>query len=100
MRSGAMNRDEVDRVLDRLRNERDRITSVLLDLEGQRGSRLLKGAPLPGRTARCWEDLTAQMTSLWWMFDAYGRVLGRAEELRSRRAKPDQADLAELARLL
>lgn len=95
-----MNRDEADRVLDRLRGERDRITAVLLDLEAQQGYRLLDGAPLTGRTARRWEELSGRMAALWRLFEEYRRVLGRAEELRARRAKPDQADLAELARLL
>lgn len=95
-----MNRDEVDHVLDRLRGERDRITAALLDLEAQQGYRLLQNPDLTGGTARRRDELGARMAELWRLFDAYGRVLGRAEELRNRRGRPDQADLAELARLL
>ncbi|MCO6010693.1 hypothetical protein NE236_37620 [Actinoallomurus purpureus] len=95
-----MNRDEVDRALGRLRDERDRITSGLLELEAQQGYKLLKGAPLTGVTADRWNELGEGMASLWRLFEAYGRVLGRAEEIRARRKKPDDAELAELARLL
>ncbi|GAB3970147.1 hypothetical protein GCM10029978_042890 [Actinoallomurus acanthiterrae] len=95
-----MNRDEVDRVLGRLRDERDRITSGLLELEAQQGYKLLKGAPLTGLTADRWNELSDRMASLWRLFEAYGRVLGQAEEIRARRKKPDDAELAELDRLL
>jgi hypothetical protein len=95
-----LNRDEVDRALGRLRDERDRITSGLLELEAQQGYKLLKGAPLTGVTADRWSGLGERMASLWRLFEAYGRVLGRAEELRARRKKPDETELAELARLL
>jgi hypothetical protein len=44
-----MDRDEADLALRRVRGERDRVTSVLLDLEGQRGYRLLGDAPAPPR---------------------------------------------------
>jgi chromosome segregation ATPase len=91
-----MNRDEADQALRRLRDERDRITSVLLDLEGQQGYRLLKGAALTGETARRWTDLSRTMTSLWRLFEAYGGVLARAEELRAQRSRPDLAELGAL----
>ncbi|GAA4628072.1 hypothetical protein GCM10023196_042920 [Actinoallomurus vinaceus] len=95
-----MNRDEVDRVLGRLRDERDRITSGLFELEAQQGYKLLKGAPLTGLTADRWSELGDRTASLWRLFEAYGRVLGQAEEIRARRKKPDDAELAELERLL
>ena len=95
-----MNRDEVDRVLDRLRGERERITAALLDLEAQQGYRLLQSPELTGRTARRRDELATLTAELWRLFDAYGRVLGRAEDLRGRRGRPDQADMAELERLL
>jgi hypothetical protein len=97
---GPLNRDEVDRVLGRLRDERDRITSGLLELEAQQGYKLLKGAPLTGLTADRWTELSDRIASLWRLFEAYGRVLGQAEEIRARRKRPDDAELAELQRLL
>ncbi|MEV5751171.1 hypothetical protein AB0L00_25410 [Actinoallomurus sp. NPDC052308] len=95
-----MNRDEVDRVLGRLRDERDRITSGLLELEAQQGYKLLKGAPLTGRTADSWAEIGDRMASMWRLFEAYGGVLGRAEEIRARRKRPDDDELTELERLL
>ncbi|WP_345357635.1 hypothetical protein [Actinoallomurus liliacearum] len=95
-----MNRDEVDRVLGRLRDERDRITSGLLELEAQQGYKLLKGAPLTGRTADRWAEIGDRMASMWRLFEAYGGVLGRAEEIRARRKRPDDDELTELERLL
>ncbi|MEV5710736.1 hypothetical protein [Actinoallomurus sp. NPDC052274] len=90
----------MDRVLGRLRDERDRITSGLLELEAQQGYKLLKGAPLTGRTADRWAGIGDRMASMWRLFEAYGGVLGRAEEIRARRKRPDDAELAELEHLL
>ncbi|GAA4610727.1 hypothetical protein GCM10023195_45020 [Actinoallomurus liliacearum] len=100
MGRGPVNRDEVDRVLGRLRDERDRITSGLLELEAQQGYKLLKGAPLTGRTADRWAEIGDRMASMWRLFEAYGGVLGRAEEIRARRKRPDDDELTELERLL
>jgi hypothetical protein len=91
-----MNRDEADLALGRLRGERDRITSVLLDLESQQGYRLLKGAALTGETERRWAELSIVLTSLWSLFEAYQRVLALAEEVRARRPRPDLPELAAL----
>jgi hypothetical protein len=95
-----MNRDEIDRTLERLKGERERITQVLLELEAHQGYQMLKGTPLSGATERSWIDISGRMATLWKLFDAHGRVLGEAEELRARHNKPGQAQLAELTRLL
>jgi hypothetical protein len=95
-----MNRDEIDRTLTRLKGDRERITRVLLELEDHQGYQLLKGTRLTGVTERRWIDLSGRMTTLWKLFDAHGKVLGEAEELRARHAKPGQVQLAELTRLL
>jgi hypothetical protein len=95
-----MNRDEIDRTLERLKGERERITQLLLDLERHQGYQMLKGTPLTGATESRWTDVSGRMTTLWTLFDAHGRVLGEAEELRARHSKPGQAQLAELTRLL
>jgi len=95
-----MNRDEIDRRLERLRGERERITQVLFELEAHQGFQLLKGTRLTGATERAWIDISGRMSTLWKLFDGYGKVLGEAEELRARHNKPGQVQLAELTRLL
>ncbi len=95
-----MNRDEIDRTLERLKGEREHITQVLLDLEAHQGYQMLKGTPLSGVTERYWVDISGRMTTLWKLLDAHGKVVGAAEELRARHNKPGQAQLAELTRLL
>ncbi len=95
-----MSRDDVDRALARVRDERERITSVLIELDGQQTYQLLKGATLSGATKERWDELSARMTRLWQLFEAHGRVAGEAEELRSRHSRPGQPQLAQLTRLL
>lgn len=95
-----MSRDEIDRRLERLRGERERITQVLFELEAHQGFQLLKGTRLTGATERAWTEISGRMATLWKLFDAYGKVLGEAEELRARHNRPGQVQLAELTRLL
>jgi hypothetical protein len=95
-----MSREEIDRRLERLKGERERITQVLLELEAHQGYQMLKGTRLTGATERRWVDINGRMATLWKLFDAHGKVLGEAQELRARHAKPGQAQLAELTRLL
>jgi hypothetical protein len=95
-----MSREGVDHALRTLREERDRISASLLDLDGHQGSRLLEGARLTGETWRRWEDAKAAMLALWTLFDAYQRVLDAAVELRERSPRPDAATLVELSALL
>ncbi|MEW2358437.1 hypothetical protein [Spirillospora sp. NPDC029432] len=95
-----MNRDEVDRALAELRDEKERIGAALLELEAHHGYRLLEGAAVTGETAARQAALLAGMSGLWTLFDLYGRTLGAAEELRARHARPGAAQLAELTRLL
>ncbi|WP_165969460.1 hypothetical protein [Actinomadura sp. KC06] len=95
-----MSREGVDHALRKLREERDRISASLLDLDGHEGSRLLEGARLTGVTWRRWEDAKTRMTTLWALFDAYQRVLDAASELRGRSPRPDAATLVELTGLL
>ncbi|MFI0369308.1 hypothetical protein ACH35V_15600 [Actinomadura sp. 1N219] len=95
-----MSREGVDHALRKLREERDRISASLLDLDGHEGSRLLEGARLTGETWRRWEDAKTRMTTLWALFDAYQRVLDAASELRERSSRPDAATLVELTGML
>ncbi|MFI0480473.1 hypothetical protein [Actinomadura sp. 9N215] len=95
-----MSREGVDHALRKLREERDRISASLLDLDGHQGSRLLEGARLTGETWRRWENAKTRMTKLWALFDAYQRVLDAASELRERASRPDAATLVELTGML
>ncbi|TDD61258.1 hypothetical protein E1293_45080 [Actinomadura darangshiensis] len=95
-----MSREGVDHALTTLRDERDRISSSLLELERHPGGRLLKGARLTGETWRRWEDAQARLATLWRLFDAYQRVLDAAGELRRQASRPDAATLMELSGLL
>ncbi|WP_146877604.1 hypothetical protein [Actinomadura madurae] len=95
-----LSRDEADRMLARLQDEKERIGAALLELEAHHGYQLLEGANLTGRTLSVQSDVRSRMASLWLLFDLYGRVLTEAGELRARHAKPGQAQLAELTRLL
>lgn len=95
-----MSRDEADRALARLRDERERIGAALLELEAHQGYQLLEGAALRGATLRVQSDVRSRTASLWLLFDLHGRVLSSAEELRARHGRPGQAQLAELTRLL
>ena len=95
-----MSRDEADRALARLRDERERISTALLELEAHQGYQLLEGAALDGETRRVQSEVRAGIASLWGLFDLYGRALGAAEDVRARHSKPGQAELTELTRLL
>jgi hypothetical protein len=95
-----MSREGIDHALGHLRDEKDRISTALLDLEGHDGTRLLKGARLAGQTWRRWEDARAVIALVWRLYDAYQRVLGEAAELRERHARPGSAVLVELTGLL
>ncbi|HEY8479554.1 MAG TPA: hypothetical protein VIL71_06955 [Spirillospora sp.] len=90
----------MDRTLARLRDERERISGALLDLEAHHGYQLLKGAALEGETLRVQSKVQENVTSLWSLFDRYGRTLDDAENLRSHHARPGQQQLTELTRLL
>ncbi|WP_346041492.1 hypothetical protein [Actinomadura chokoriensis] len=95
-----MSREGVDHALRKLRDERERISTSLVELEDQPGTRLLKGARLTGETWRRWENAQARLATLWLLFDAYQRVLEEACELRGRSQRPDAATLTELSGLL
>jgi hypothetical protein len=95
-----MSHEGAEHALMRLRADRHRIVTALLDLEDRRGYRLLSRAKLRGRTRRRWEEARARIAALWAMSDAFGRVLDRAERFRNRHTSPSRADLEELTWLL
>ncbi|MBE1534810.1 hypothetical protein [Actinomadura algeriensis] len=95
-----MSRDEIDRTLAHLREERERIGAALLELDANQGYRLLEGATPAGETGRVQATVRSRVESLWTLFDLYGRAVGEAEEIRARSGRLGQWRLAELTRLL
>lgn len=95
-----MSRDEAATVLARRQDELDRITAALLELDDHPGHKLLTGGELTGETRRRWDEASARLDSLWRTFDAYKRVLTRAQDVAARHEKPDDNDLVELTLLL
>ena len=95
-----MTREEVDRALTRLGAEREAVEASLLALQDHPGCRLLQGAALTGRTRERWEQAEPGLSLLWSMFDTYTEALAAARAVRSRRVRPNQAELYELTELL
>jgi hypothetical protein len=95
-----MTREEVDRALARLSAEREAVEASLLALQDHPGCRLLDGAALTGRTLERWSQAEPGLGRLWSMFDTYTEALAAARAVRSRRARPNQAELYELTDLL
>ncbi|MFD0905937.1 hypothetical protein [Actinomadura sediminis] len=95
-----MSRDDIDRTLAHLRDERERIGSALLELEADQGYQLLEGATPAGETRRVQAAVRARAETLWTLFDLYRRAVAEAEEVRARPGRLGQWRLAELTRLL
>ncbi|TDD89933.1 hypothetical protein [Actinomadura rubrisoli] len=95
-----MSREGVDHALGTLRDERERISAALLELDAHPGNRLLRGTRLTGETWRRWDAAQSRLAMLWRLFDAYQRVLDEAGELRDRSSRPGAATLVELSGLL
>jgi hypothetical protein len=96
----VMTREEVDRALVRLGAEREAVEASLLALQDHPGCRLLQGAALTGRTHERWSRAEPGLGLLWSMFDTYTEALAAARAVRSRRVRPNQAELYELTELL
>ncbi|WP_431946054.1 hypothetical protein [Actinacidiphila sp. bgisy167] len=95
-----MSREDVDRALARLADERDAIEATLLALQDHSGRRLLEGAELSGATKERWAAAEQAIALLWAHFDAYSEALATARGLRGRRRWPTQSELRELTELL
>ncbi len=100
MRGAVLSREEVDRALDRLGADSDRIAASLVEMDGHAGHQLLRGATLSGDTARRWAEASAAMATLWEQFATYRGLVDRAREVRARRGRPGEEELAELTALL
>lgn len=98
--SAVMDRDAVDRALNRLVAEHEAVETSLLALQDHAGRRLLEGAGLTGVTKERWAAAEADITRLWTYFDAYSGALAAAREIRERRRWPGRAELVELTERL
>lgn len=95
-----LSREEVDRALERLGADSDRIATSLVDMDAHAGHQLLRGATLSGRTAQRWAETSVAMATLWEQFATYRGMVEQAREVRARRSRPGDEELAELTRLL
>jgi hypothetical protein len=96
----VLSREEVDRALDRIGADCDRIAESLVAMDGHAGHQLLRGATLTGATARRWADTSVTMATLWEQFATYRGLVDRAREIRARRSRPGDEELTELSALL
>ena len=80
--------------------EEARIAASLVELDQHPGHRLLTSGPLTGDTGARWAALAPVLAGLWRDFDLYRAALEAARRVRGTRAKPGDAALAELHRLL
>ncbi|MFI7673755.1 hypothetical protein [Actinophytocola sp. NPDC049390] len=96
----VLSRDEVDRALAAVRGDSDRIAESLVEMDAHPGHKLLKDAALTGLTARRWAQARTAMATLWEQFATYRDMVARAQEVRARRSRPGDEELAELTDLL
>lgn len=96
----VLSREEVDRALDRVGADCDRIASSLVEMDAHPGHQLLQGATLAGDTARRWAGTSVAMATLWEQFATYRGLVEKAREVRARRSRPGDEELAELTALL
>ena len=95
-----MSREDVDAQLLRLDADAGRISDALQELTENSGYKLLESAPLRGLTAKRWQLASDRLAALWDNYTAYQDVVNRAREIRGRRPKPKQEELAAIAELL
>ncbi|MFY1692127.1 hypothetical protein [Plantactinospora sp. WMMB782] len=95
-----MGRAEVDRVLDALGAAHNRLSAAMYALDSRPEMALLRASRLTGETARFAADTQARTGALWSQFAAFGALLDQAREVRARRARPGDTELAELVHLL
>lgn len=91
---------EVDTALARLDADRSEISVNLVELEDHPGVRFLNEVPLTGVSAERWAVARVRFADIWAQFRLFESVVAEVHAVRSRRARPGQAELAELTRLL
>lgn len=96
----VLSRDEVDRALAAVQSDSDRIAQSLVEMDTHPGHKLLKDAALTGLTAQRWAQARTAMTTLWEQYATYRDMVARAQEVRARRSRPGDEELAELTDIL
>ena len=96
----VLGREEVDRALAKVRADSDRIAQSLVEMDTHPGHQLLKNAALAGLTKRRWDEASTAMATLWDQYATYRDQLARAQEVRARRGRPGDDELAELSAIL
>ncbi|MGB3443362.1 MAG: hypothetical protein WBA97_31895 [Actinophytocola sp.] len=96
----VLGREEVDRALAAVQGDSDRIAASLVEMDAHPGHQLLKNAALTGLTATRWGQARTAMTTLWEQFASYRDSVARAQEVRARRSRPGDEELAELTNIL
>lgn len=96
----VLSREEIDRALEQVEADSERIAESLVAMDAHPGHRLLRDTALTGLTAQRWAEAGAAMTTLWEQYATYRDLVARAREVRSRRAKPGDEEIEELTHIL
>ncbi len=96
----VLSREEVDRTLARVQDDSDRIAESLVAMDAHPGHLLLRDAALTGLTARRWAEASTAMATLWDQYARYRDLVASAQEVRARRGRPGDEELAELTAIL
>jgi len=100
MGEAVLSREEIDRALEKVTDDCDRIAESLVAMDGHAGHQLLRNAALTGLTEQRWAAASAAMATLWEQFAHYRAMVDRAKEVRARRTRPGDDELAELTEIL
>ncbi|GAA3139499.1 hypothetical protein GCM10010466_33310 [Planomonospora alba] len=87
-----MSAEGIEHALRLRREERDRISGDVLDLEAHTVFRLLRSSAPRGETARRWAGVRERAALLWALLDAYRDVLERAERIATGARRPGTGD--------
>jgi hypothetical protein len=96
----VLSREEIDRALEQVEADSERIAESLVAMDAHPGHRLLRDTALTGLTAQRWTEAGAAMTTLWEQYATYRDLVARAREVRSRRSKPGDEEIEELTHIL
>ena len=92
--------EQADRALTELGADSDRMAEAMVAMDGHPGHQLLVGATLTGVTLRRWTEASATMNVLWQQFSLHRSLVEQARQVRGRKSRPGETELAELTELL
>lgn len=96
----VLSKEEVDRALDQAQRDSERVAESLVAMDAHPGHRLLRDSALTGLTEQRWAEASTAMAALWDQFGRFRDLVARAQEVRARRSKPGEEELAELTEIL